>query len=429
MKTFLLSTQGQQSQLLVFLFLTVIFSLFLLMVVCTGQRDRKKIYLNLATFLVLFALLVLLTDDFDQISRGQMPKEWIPVPMPVLWGIAGIADLLFLWETDRLYRLRLKSLNRNSVKEAMDQLPGGICYFTMAGSVKLCNLQMHRLFRTLAQKDLQTLRELEEALSGCGPDTGIICLSAELQNYLFPDGKVWHFRKSLVRGAEGTPYTEVIFSDLTEQYERELELKKQTKELKEISRKLRLLSDNVLILTKEKEVLAAKTKLHDQMGAGLTAVRQILMRPNEADTENALNLLRQAVSAVKNDNEYPPERDELSKFLQDAQTIGVEIDLSGTLPEQETISSVFLMAMRECLSNGVRHAGASRLWIEMEEDEHSASIHITNDGTPPEGEIVPKGGLHNLYRYVLDRGGRMEIRWKPSFELTITLPEAKVEKV
>ena len=42
MKTFLLSRQGQQSQLLVFLFLTVLFSLFLLMVVCTGQRDRKK---------------------------------------------------------------------------------------------------------------------------------------------------------------------------------------------------------------------------------------------------------------------------------------------------------------------------------------------------------------------------------------------------
>ncbi|MCI6012106.1 MAG: hypothetical protein MRZ97_04850 [Firmicutes bacterium] len=80
MKTFLLSTQGQQSQLLVFLFLTVIFSLFLLMVVCTGQRDRKKIYLNLATFLVLFALLVLLTDDFDQISRGRCRRNGFRFP-------------------------------------------------------------------------------------------------------------------------------------------------------------------------------------------------------------------------------------------------------------------------------------------------------------------------------------------------------------
>ena len=42
-------------------------------------------------------------------------------------------------------------------------------------------------------------------------------------------------------------------------------LTKQTEKLKEISRELRYLSDNVLILTREREVLAAKTKLHDQM--------------------------------------------------------------------------------------------------------------------------------------------------------------------
>ena len=51
--------------------------------------------------------------------------------------------------------------------------------------------------------------------------------------------------------------------------------------LPEISRELRYLSDNVLILTREREVLAAKTKLHDQMGAGLTAIRQNLLQGSE----------------------------------------------------------------------------------------------------------------------------------------------------
>lgn len=82
-----------------------------------------------------------------------------------------------------------------------------------------------------------------------------------------------------------------------------------------------------------------------------------------------------------------------------------------------------MIAMRECLSNGVRHAAATGLWIDIQEDDRQVSIKITNDGTPPESEIVPKGGLHNLYRYVLDCGGRMEIQSKPEFAMTVILPK------
>lgn len=157
-------------------------------------------------------------------------------------------------------------------------------------------------------------------------------------------------------------------------------------------------------------------------------MRQILLHQGAAGTASAVKLLRQAVSAIKNDNEYPPEKDELAKFMQDAGTVGVKINLSGNLPECEELSFVFLIAMRECLSNGVRHAGATELWIEIREDDSSDSIYITNDGTPPESEVVPKGGLHNLYRYVLDWGGKMKIQSKPSFALTVTLPKAKEKK-
>ena len=423
MKTFYLCSPAWQSLLLVVLFLSMIFSLFILTALLRNRREKGKRYLNGALFLGLFALLVILADAFEKQGQGLAPALTLPVPMLLLWAVTVAADLLLLWELIGLYRDMGQRLNRNSVKEAMDRLPSGICFFTKSGSVKLCNLQMHRLFRSLAQKDLQHLDELQEALEGCGPDTGVICLSRDLQNYLFPDGRVWRCRMSQIKDKEGVPYTEVIFSDLTEQYERERELKKQTKELKEISRKLRRLSDNVLILTREKEVLAAKTKLHDQMGAGLTAVRQILLHPGAAGAGAAVDLLRQAVSALKNDNEYPPEKDDLAKFIQDAGAVGVQVRLSGSLPQSEELSFVFLIALRECLSNGVRHAGATELWAEMEEDGGAFSIHITNNGTPPKGEVVPKGGLHNLYRYVLGCGGRMEIQSQPAFALRVTLPK------
>lgn len=57
--------------------------------------------------------------------------------------------------------------------------------------------------------------------------------------------------------------------DVTKQYHEKINLTKQTEKLKEISRELRYLSDNVLILTREREVLAAKTKLLESDGCGI----------------------------------------------------------------------------------------------------------------------------------------------------------------
>ena len=425
MRSFYLSSTAAQSILLAALFLTLILSLFLLIVSFTGYRDKRNRYMNMPIFLFLFILLSELTDAFSRMNKGLEYKTWLPLPLWLLWCIVAAADFLLIWEIVRLRRLKRQELSRDSVKQAMDLLPSGICYFTPSGSVKLCNMQMHILFRTLSQSDLQTLTELQDALAHCDAGSGVIRLSHERQTYLFPDGKAWRYRQNVVTDEDGAVYTETIFSDMTELYHKKLELKEQIKQLNAISRELKLLSDNVLILTREKEVLSAKTKLHDYMGAGLIAMRQILRHNQTEEAANAIELLRQAVSAIKNDNTYPQGRSELDGFMHDAEAIGIKVNLSGELPEQEELRCVMILAMRECLTNSVRHAGATALHVAVEKSGDSISMKITNDGKAPETEVVPKGGLHNLYRHIADCGGTMEIQWKPVFVLTVVLPETK----
>ena len=345
--------------------------------------------------------------------------------MWLLWSIVFAADLLLIWDMARLHRLGKQTLSRDSVKEALDMLPSGICYFTSSGNVKLCNRQMDSLFRTISQSDLQTLAELQDALSLCDTCSDVIQLSPKRQTYLFPDGKAWRYRKTEVKASDGALYTEAVFSDVTELYHKNLELKAQIKRLKAISLELKWLSDNALILTREKEVLSAKTKLHDDMGAGLIAIRRILNHNQTEEAANAIELFSRAVSAIKYDNDYLQGHSELDRFLQDARTIGIKVNLSGELPEQEKLRCVMILAMRECLTNSVRHAGSTSLHIMVEKTGSSISMQITNNGRPPETEIVPKGGLLNLYRHILDCGGTMEIQSKPVFVLTVVLPAAK----
>ena len=422
MKNFYLSSASAQTILLVALFLTLILSLFLQLAAYGRQRDKWKRYLHLSVFLFLFILLAVLADASSQINEGSQYKTWLPLPMWLLWCITFAADFLMIWDIAGLCRLRRQALGRDSIKQALDMLPSGICYFAPSGRVKLCNRQMDSLFHTISQGDLQTLAELQDALSDCDACSGVIRLSWERQTYLFPDGKAWRYRQSEVKASDGATYTEAVFSDITELYNKNLELKAQIKQLNAISRELKWLSDNALILTREKEVLSAKTKLHDDMGAGLIAIRHILHHNRTEEEANAMDLFRQAVSAIKYDNAYPRGRSELDRFLHDAEAIGIKVNLSGDLPEQEELRHVMILAMRECLTNSVRHAGATTIHITAEKKGDSVSVKITNDGRSPETEVVPKGGLHNLYRHIIDFGGTMEIQSKPSFALTVVLP-------
>ena len=421
MKSFYLSSASAQTMLLVALFLTLILSLFLLLAAFGRQRDKRKKYMHLSVFAFFLILLSVLADAFSRITEGLEYKMWLPLPMWLLWCITFAADFLIIWDIAELWRLIRQSLSRDSIKQALDSLPSGICYFTPFGSVKLCNRQMDYLFRTIAQSDLQTLAELQDALSDCDACSGVIRLSKERQIYLFPDGKAWRYRQTEVKAEDGIVYMEAVFSDITELYNKNLELKAQIKQLSAISRELKWLSDNALILTREKEVLSAKTKLHDDMGAGLIAIRHILHHNQTQEEANAIELFRRAVSTIKYDNDYPQGHSDLDRFLQDAEAIGIKVNLYGELPEQEELRRVMILAMRECLTNSVRHAGATTIHITVEKKGDSISMKITNDGRSPETEVVPKGGLHNLYRHIMDCGGTMEIQSKPSFALTVVL--------
>lgn len=425
MTNFYLSSALAQTMLLVALFLTLILSLFLLLVAYGRQRDRWKRYMHLSVFLFFLILLSVLADAFSQITEGAQYRTWLPLPMWLLWCITFAADFLIIWDIAGLWRQGRQALSRDSIKQALDMLPSGISYFAPSGSVKLCNRQMDSLFRTISQSDLQTLAELRGALSDCDACSGVIRLSQERQTYLFPDGKAWRYRQTEVKASDGVIYTEAVFSDITELYNKNLELKAQLKQLNVISCELKRLSDNVQILTREKEVQSAKTKLHDDMGAGLIAIRHILNNNRTEEAANAVDLFRRAVSAIKYDNAYPQGRSELDRFLQDAEAIGIKVNLTGDLPEQEELRRVVILAMRECLTNSVRHAGATTIHITVEKKVDSISMKITNDGRPPETEVVPKGGLHNLYRHIMDCGGTMEIQSKPSFMLTVVLPLIK----
>lgn len=184
MQTFYLSYKVMQTLLMTAVLLSLIVTLFLLLMFHDMRIDKKKWHWNIFAFLFLFFLLNHLAYSFGQIDKGENYYEVLPVPIWVIWCIVGIIDFLLIWEGIRLRRITKEQVGRNSIQEAMNLLPIGICYFNSNGAVKLANTQMYRLFRVLAHKDLQKLSELRDALH-TSTQNGVTRLTDKKEMYLF----------------------------------------------------------------------------------------------------------------------------------------------------------------------------------------------------------------------------------------------------
>lgn len=315
-------------------------------------------------------------------------------------------------------RIKKKHALRWAVKEALDTLPSAVCYFTAVGNVKLCNTAMNDLIRKITQNDLQTLDELNEALDSCNQNTGVI---REGNLFLFPDGHAWQYSVDKVMAADGRIYTEAVLSDVTELYEKRQKLQRQSRELKKMYRELKILSANVLEMTREEEILNLKSRLHDQMNMGVAAIRQIL-RQNTTSEENAAAIaqFRRAIQVLQEENAYP--QDDIAEFIRDAEVSGIRVEITGDFPEEKEVLHLLLPVLREACVNAARHADASVLYITAERKSNAVRLLLTNDGRQPQQEVIPRGGLVDLGRMLAEAGGKIEIQSQPQFLLTVTLP-------
>lgn len=223
-------------------------------------------------------------------------------------------------------------ITRSSIKEGFDDLPAAVCYFTPDGIIRLCNRQMFRVYRALSGRDLQSLEELHQQV--LAPTHGRR-VDGKNPSFVLPDGTCWLYSEQTVFGEGVRPHVECIFSEVTDLQRQRQELLRQNQELLRMNRELRRLSENVQEMTREKEILEFKTRLHDEMGYGLTAVRQcLLQRKDPAELEASLEQMNKAVQLYRKDSETPPEENEWDVFVEDAAQLGVTVALQGPMPRQ-----------------------------------------------------------------------------------------------
>ena len=306
--------------------------------------------------------------------------------------------------------LRSIAFKHRSLKEAVDNLPSGICYFNDMGLVALCNKTMYHLSFALSGRDVQTLDEFKQSFK-------------ENEYYELED-KIWNFSYSEVKDELGNPYTQVIASDVSDLYHQKQALEDHITALNDSSIHIQNLRKNLVSVTRENEILSMKMQMHDELGRNLLSLRHYYLNRNIESKDTLIKELKSTISKLHYNKEEEVS-DPMKDLLNSASAIGVEIVKTGELPEDKTAARLIVKAVRECLTNAVRHANAAKVFVHIETLDNRVEVTISNDGNKPVKTIVEGGGLGNLRARIEKSGGTMIIQSIPEFKLVISLPLVK----
>lgn len=331
----------------------------------------------------------------------------------ILWTVALFLTALSLITSFTLWHKGRRQLSPISVKESCDHLPSALCFAWENGLPCLKNLKMDELSHQLTGEALL--------------NADVFWKMVEPQPIVtLENGQTWSFERVRL-GMSGKTVYQITGTNITKEAQLKQELEKDNLRLKAMNRRLRQYGQDVQDATREKEILRAKTRVHDQIGHALLQTRQLLAG-TQGDTESVCDAWRQNVRLLL--GKYSDEQcvDTFEQLTRAANAIGVAIERRGVFPAEGTDSTQLVeTAAHECLTNLVRHAGGTRLEIIGKKTASGWRFSHLNDGNAPTGPIVEGSGLAALRARTEAAGGAMEVFHAPRFMLVLTLPEERQE--
>lgn len=345
---------------------------------------------------------------------------------------AGIPLVLFFLVTEILCFRGLsawtrRNLNRHSILESFRVHPLGMIYYWPDGIIKFLNPAMQRLARSIFGEQPQDGRCFLSDLKEGAPGTaGPVYRGEKNMLWELQDGSVWQFTPSVLT-LEKQEICEIVAANITEEYRLHEELNSKSDDLQRIRERLKRYSAEMAEFTREKEILGAKIRVHDEMGKLiLTAKRYLEYGDPAIGRDEIMRLWDRAWMRYPGRMEKTPDSEEgaVQSVREAAEYLGLKLELSGKISELDYRQrTVFMTAAGECFTNAFRHGGAKTVRAEIRREGGLVRFTFSNDGKTEGADPHKGGGLRALQQSVRDLGGSMEISVEPEFTVKISLPE------
>ena len=325
----------------------------------------------------------------ESISRNSL---FIIVFLGIIYEIISLIYMYF-----RYYKK--ETITDFSIKKVIDECEFGILVLK-GKKARLINNKMYEILDKLNIKKDYVTNIIKQSIDQLDKN---YCVKVENKYYVFVINN-----------------NEIITFDITEVYELHQKLNEQNRKLEENNKKILLSIDNIEELEKEKNLLKLKNKYHDILGQNLSILQQYLNKEkiSQENFEEIKFMIQKMFIDIEDTDDTNTNLENLIKIHKKN---GTDIIIDGKLPPNKETAKVFFEIIREATTNAIRHAGSSKVFVNIKETLEETYMIITNDGRKPNEFITENQGIKDMRRKVKKLGGMFYISTVPEFSVNISI--------
>lgn len=239
--------------------------------------------------------------------------------------------------------------------------------------------------------------------------------------FRFSDSSVWRFELRFL----DSNTVQIEAAEITELYRLSEELYENTIRLQDMQKRQKALLDSIVEVNLNKEILAAKMHIHDELGHCLLATTKAITEDRLA--ENADTLRKSWNSTIQDFSNIStvwtvPDSSLQSELMQVAELIGCKVTFLGEQPKSRKALQLLYAAVREALTNAVRHADATELTARIKQDKQRYHIEISDNGGVSVSSITEGNGLSALRQRLEQEGATLKVLCDNSVSLLVDIP-------
>ena len=325
----------------------------------------------------------------ESISRNSL---FIIAILSIIYEIISLTYMYFKY-------YKKETMTDFSIKKVIDECEFGILVLK-SKKAKLINNKMYEILDKLNIKKDYITNIIKQSIDQLDKN---YCVKVEDKYYVFVINN-----------------NEIITFDITEEYKLHQKLNGQNKKLKENNKKILLSIDNIEELEKEKNLLKLKNKYHDILGQNLSILQQYLNKENitQENFEEIKFMIQKMFIDIEDTDDTNANLENLIKIHKKN---GTDIIIDGKLPQNKETAKVFFEIIREATTNAIRHAGSSKVFVNIKETLEETYMIITNDGRKSNEFITENQGIKDMRRKVKKLGGMFYISTVSEFSVNISI--------
>lgn len=327
---------------------------------------------------------------------------------------------------ERLRRYRASHM----IRRAIDTYPDGICFARESGRVVLSNKTLNDVCARLTGHTVTNAAAMWRELAALAKAQAIGDGSPHEEEkpaheeLLLRVGEqaIWRFRTSRLTVREA-PVIQYEASDVTALFDAQQRLRESNKREAALHARQRELLKNIVQNNLSQELLAAKLRIHDDFGRLILMTGQALSEGEGADIETLqgawIGAVRDMENAAAPEMRHSP-REELVRV---AKLIGCQVVFEGPEPQERKAVLLLYAAIREALTNAIRHAGADRLTVCITEDGYKYHVRISDNGKKAVSAIREGSGLSALRQRLEQEMATLNYDFSDGLTLILTIPK------